>query len=173
MQNKQAFTLIELLVVVLIIGILAAVAVPQYQVAVAKSRVGALLPAVKALADAEEVYFMNNGEYAMRAEELDVDISGQCSKLEWNGDDLFACGKHLLLDVSIDGGYEGVVVNYCPYNNSSWTNCRDNRDMQIVFYLQHVTNNPSYAGKRACRPLNDSKLGARICAGFSGSFQLM
>lgn len=49
MYKKHRFTLIELLVVVLIIGILSAVALPQYQAAVEKSRVARLLPLFKSI----------------------------------------------------------------------------------------------------------------------------
>ena len=59
-QHKQAFTLIELLVVVLVISILAAVAVPQYQTAVLKSRMSQAYVAVKAIYDAEQVFFVAN-----------------------------------------------------------------------------------------------------------------
>ena len=69
-MNKKAFTLIELLVVVLIIGILAAVALPQYEKAVEKSRAAEAFVMLKHLKDAQEVYYMANGVYATSFEEL-------------------------------------------------------------------------------------------------------
>ena len=79
MNNKKAFTLIELLVVVLIIGILAAVALPKYQAVVDKSRYMQMLVIGKALQTAQEVYFLANGNYSMSLDELDMAIPTQAS----------------------------------------------------------------------------------------------
>ncbi len=75
-MKNQAFTLIELLVVVLIIGILAAIAVPQYQKAVDKSRLSEIIGVMKHIKDMQEVYFLANGNYASNCKELGVDING-------------------------------------------------------------------------------------------------
>ena len=59
--SKAAFTLIELLVVVLIIGILAAVAVPQYQKAVEKSRRAQIKPMIRHLLQERELCLLEQG----------------------------------------------------------------------------------------------------------------
>lgn len=74
--NVMGFTLIELLVVVLIIGILTAVAVPQYKKAVYRSRYANLKVLAESIIKAQTVYYLTNNKYATSFEELDVDMPG-------------------------------------------------------------------------------------------------
>jgi len=73
---RSGFTLIELLVVVLIIGVLAAVAVPQYRMAVDKARLMKLVAMTKSVVEAQEAYYLANNTYTQDWDVLAVTLPG-------------------------------------------------------------------------------------------------
>ena len=85
-HNKKAFTLIELLVVVLIIGILAAIALPQYEKAVWKSRLVELITNTKAIQDCFDMYVLQNGLPASEVNLKDMGCAAELTGGQWSGD---------------------------------------------------------------------------------------
>ncbi len=114
---KKGFTLIELLVVVLIIGILSAVALPQYTKAVEKSRMAQALTLLPSIRQAVDIWVLGNGygnaELVGRSGgvgnpgELDIDIETLAGCQE--GDDV-CYGKDFAYDVYCGSSSCSIII---------------------------------------------------------------
>ena len=71
-SNRRGFTLIELLIVVVIIGILAAIAVPKFQNTKGKANAASLRADIRNLVTAEEAYFYDNSAYTSDIASLNI-----------------------------------------------------------------------------------------------------
>ena len=67
-NNRKGFSLIELLIVVVIIGILAAIAIPKFANTKEKAYIAQMKSDLKNLASAQESYFADNNTYATYAQ---------------------------------------------------------------------------------------------------------
>ena len=153
----------ELLAVVLIIGILAAIALPQYRKAVMKARFSELKVFTRALAAAEDRYFFANNAYTTDISLLDIDFPQTPTSVEENVYHFktynFDWGSCTLIDGSVDGEPRATCSN---------------PDINMIYGAQfsYVPSTASayvknHAGKYRCKvrvpSASNASLAAQIC----------
>ena len=108
MRDNKGFTLIELLIVVVIIGILAAIAIPKFSATREKAYFAAMKSDVKNLASQQEIYYADNYAYTTSTTDLaftnseGVTVAIAASTSGWS-----ASATHSAL-----GGSEGCAIYY-------------------------------------------------------------
>lgn len=149
---KKGFTLTELLIVILVIGVLAAVAVPGYQAAVDKSRWAAMLPSAKALKDAQERVFMADGAYALSVSDLDVQVPGVKSTDKiTNGNE-----QYRLANASSDSAARNAVS-------------AQNAKLPANTMVMYLAQSPNFAGDLHCEALTADKRANNLCKSQGGT----
>ena len=146
-MKNQAFTLIELLVVVLIIGILAAIAVPKYQTAVDKAQFANLQAQAKSIKSAYDTYYQTTGEYPDSFDKLDINFSSSYQYTSYSNEscvifpDTYCCfGKERK-------GIQSANI-ICGRN-----------DYQFAYYMRFSDTIGSY-----CYAANENDRAQRLCS---------
>lgn len=150
-MNKTGFTLIEVLVVVLIVGILAAFAVPWYQSSVEQARVATMIPAFKAIIEAQNRFKLETGVASVNIDVFDLSVDYKEKKEEGNKD------------------REKVRYYYAPAGSFAltegtifWNSGRG----YIIDYYGKSSSNQNMNATAICYASAGNSLGQRVCEGF-------
>jgi prepilin-type N-terminal cleavage/methylation domain-containing protein len=103
MSNRKGFTLIELLIVVVIIGILAAIAIPKFAATKEKAYLASMKSDLRNLATAQESYFADNTAYIPAGQASNINGAPQ-PFVDNNGTAIFTPSTGVTVTVAIVGG---------------------------------------------------------------------
>ena len=169
MKNKKGFTLLEMLVVVLIIGILAAIALPQYQKAVLKARLHVGISLVASLHEAEQSYYLIHGAYTSDIDALDVEIpiNDSCEKWQENGGSGWDCDWG---GIDTEDGLSDLYFAYPATNSNKGTVTK----IAYVHFLKDLNSNKVTGGKfkegsRYCFGRQTVKIAQEVCENMGGT----
>jgi type IV pilus assembly protein PilA len=127
-QNRKGFTLIELLIVVVIIGILAAIAIPKFSNTKQQAYLATLKSDLRNLVTAEEAYFADNETYTTALSTTQFDASqgvtysvSSASGTGWEGTATHVglvgaspSGCHIAIGTDATTASEDEGAPYCP-----------------------------------------------------------